>query len=185
MTASARRFDLAALRAIPPRKTAWPADGVVRTVARLYPGDVVASESPLLVSTILGSCVAVGLWDVVRGIGGMNHFMLPTRISDDHDDARYAEVACHRLIKKVVALGAERRDLRAKVIGGATVVDAFRGRRLVIGAENLDAAIDILTRASIDIVDVVSGGRSAVRLAFATDTGALRTARLAEAWNGH
>ena len=45
--------------------------------AYLHAGHMVISREPCRVTTVLGSCVAVGLWDPTSGIGGVNHFLLP------------------------------------------------------------------------------------------------------------
>ena len=45
--------------------------------AYLHAGHMVMSREPCRVTTVLGSCVAVGLWDPSSGVGGVNHFLLP------------------------------------------------------------------------------------------------------------
>ena len=59
----------------------------------LHPGQLVVSAAPCSVSTILGSCVAVCVWDEETGIGGMNHFLLPNFAGRGLSSARFGNVA--------------------------------------------------------------------------------------------
>jgi len=45
----------------------------------IYIGTVFAAREPTVIETLLGSCVAVCLWDPETRVGGMNHFLLRTR----------------------------------------------------------------------------------------------------------
>ena len=59
-------------------RSAAPAADRLRRAAYLQPGQLIAAPEPLEISTVLGSCVAVCLWDRRRGQGGANHFLLPS-----------------------------------------------------------------------------------------------------------
>ncbi|HEU4887495.1 MAG TPA: chemotaxis protein CheD, partial [Thermoanaerobaculia bacterium] len=72
----------------------------------LHPGQIYVTGETVLVSTILGSCVAVCLWDPVASIGGMNHFLLPHGPSSNANDLRYGNTAMQRLLTAIVAKGA-------------------------------------------------------------------------------
>ncbi|MBV8547532.1 MAG: chemotaxis protein CheD, partial [Acidobacteria bacterium] len=74
----------------------------LRTVY-LYPGQVVTASQPLLVSTILGSCIAVCLWDDTARIAGINHYLLPSDPLRWQSDLRYGNVAIDRLIAEIVS----------------------------------------------------------------------------------
>jgi chemotaxis receptor (MCP) glutamine deamidase CheD len=91
----------------------------------LYVGGVHASEEPLLIKTLVGSCIAVCLFDPLPRVGGMNHFMLPRGLSRDiHPDAtRFGIQAMDRLIAAMIKHGAERHRLVARVFGGAQVLN--------------------------------------------------------------
>ncbi|HXQ76848.1 MAG TPA: chemotaxis protein CheD, partial [Gemmatimonadaceae bacterium] len=69
----------------------------LRTVY-LYPGQVFTASQPLLVSTILGSCIAVCLWDEKTRIAGINHYLLPSGPVRTQADLRYGNLAIERLI---------------------------------------------------------------------------------------
>jgi chemotaxis protein CheD len=80
----------------------------------------VSDDVDTTLQTVLGSCVAACLHDPVRGIGGMNHFLLP----DDGTgtDMRYASAAMERLVNELLKNGADRGRLQAKLFGGASIM---------------------------------------------------------------
>ena len=88
-----------------------------------------AKAPPL--TTILGSCVAACLFDPVRGIGGMNHFLLPENPKGSVSAASFGAHAMELLINELIKSGAERSNLRAKVFGGARMISSASdvGRR--------------------------------------------------------
>jgi len=94
--------------------------------AYLHAGHLFVSGTPCRVSTILGSCVSVALFDPVAQVGGLNHFLLPQGPEHTAPSARFGMVAVPWLIEALLAAGAQRRALQAKVFGGACVLRAFR-----------------------------------------------------------
>src|SRR4051812_2754025 len=82
-----------------------------------------------MISTLLGSCIAVCLHDPVARVGGMNHFLLGEPGRDErvpgNDKPRYGVHAMELLINGMRAKGAVRGRLRAQVYGGANVVPAL------------------------------------------------------------
>jgi chemotaxis receptor (MCP) glutamine deamidase CheD len=89
---------------------------------RIYVGEVVASTTPLLLQTLLGSCVAVCLRDPVAGVGEMNHILVPGRC-DGHDrPSRWGVHAMELLINSIMNQGGDWRRLVAKVFGAANVL---------------------------------------------------------------
>ena len=119
--------------------------------AYLHAGHMVISREPCRVTTVLGSCVAVGLWDPTSGIGGVNHFLLPH--GSDPESARFGNAAVRTLIREVVAAGARRRSLQAKLFGGACVLRAFRGfgTGSHLGQKNVEVARQILLDEGIPV----------------------------------
>lgn len=91
----------------------------------LYVGGVFASKAPVNVRTILGSCIAVCLYDPISKAGGMNHFLLPSAKDDDGFEVqRFGVHAMDSLIGELMMRHkADRRRLVAKVFGGAHVLD--------------------------------------------------------------
>ena len=132
----------------------------------LHPGQIYAASHAALVSTVLGSCVAVCLWDPIARIGGMNHFLLPTG-----KGPRYANEAMPQLIEEMTSRGAFVARIVAKVFGGACVIPGFSGSRRAIGSQNTDAALQFLTAHSIPLRATQTGGSRGRKLLFHTGTG--------------
>ncbi len=145
----------------------------LRRAAYLQPGQLIAAPEPLEISTVLGSCVAVCLWDRRRGQGGANHFLLPHHGSGQASP-RYGDVAVEQLVAALLALGSRRDDLVAKLFGGANVITAFRGEREQLGARNVAVARHELDRARVPLVAEDVGGKRGRKLIFHTDDGLAR-----------
>jgi chemotaxis protein CheD len=134
----------------------------------LAPGLLYASAEAAQVTTILGSCVAVCLWDPEGRVGGMNHFLLP---EGGPPSPRFGESAVPLLIERLVDLGARRSRLRAKVFGGACVLEAFRAGANTLGVRNVEIARERLLSAAIPIVGEDVGGDLGRKVVFEVRTG--------------
>ncbi len=138
-------------------------------VSRIIVGEVKASEKPMWISTLLGSCVAVCLFDDVKKVGGMNHFMLPDSNLNNMSSASYGIHAMELLINAIMQLGGDGRRLKAKLFGGC-VVSQGSSRSLNIGRKNIDFATEFLERESIPVVASYVGGQCGMRIDFHTHT---------------
>ena len=130
----------------------------------LRPGDWLFSGTPVRVTTLLGSCVAVMLWSPVRRIGAMCHCMLPQRRLDDFapaPDGRYGEEAAQWMEMHLARCGVGFGELEATLAGGASV----HGWR-EIGEANLRWARDWLAQRGIAVVQQDVGGRVVRRVSF-------------------
>jgi chemotaxis protein CheD len=130
----------------------------------LYPGQVFATRDPIVISTILGSCAAVCLWDGHKRAGGMNHYLLPEGQAEGPNRLRYGNIANPELLRQVLALGCEMRNLQAKVFGGSSAfaVDLSQS----VGTRNVDLAESFLRSAGIPIVEKEVSGKHGRRLVF-------------------
>ncbi len=88
----------------------------------LEPGGLLVSKQPCTLRTVLGSCVAVCLYDPELRQGGMNHFMLPHAPSTQEKSLRYGDRALLALIERLAGMGSDSRRLCASVFGGAGVL---------------------------------------------------------------
>jgi chemotaxis protein CheD len=141
----------------------------LRTVY-LYPGQVFTASQPLLVSTILGSCIAVCLWDEKSRLAGINHYLLPTDPLRGQSDLRYGNRAIDRLIDEMVSGGAATQRLVAKVVGGASILGSG-GARQSIGDQNAAVAREVLQKHGIAITAEQTGGLRGRKLLFHTGNG--------------
>ena len=130
----------------------------------LYPGQVFVTREPMTISTILGSCAAVCLWDRHKRAGGMNHYLLPEGQAEGPNRLRYGNIANPELLREVLALGCEVRNLQAKVFGGSSAfaVDLSQS----VGTRNVDLAESFLRSAGIPIVEREVSGKHGRRLVF-------------------
>lgn len=136
----------------------------------LQPGHLIVAAEPLAITTILGSCIAVCLWDARASVGGMNHFMLPIPVNGHVPSPRFGDFAMEQLLERMQAAGARMRSVRAKVFGGASMFPVAPGRSH-LGAQNADLAIRFLDRAGIPIVERDLGGTRGRKVVFHTGEG--------------
>ena len=90
-------------------------------IKRIVLGQWHSSAQPVLISTLLGSCVSACLYDPVAKIGGMNHFMLPRDVGNEDNPARFGVHAMELLVNELMDTGADRTRLRAHAFGAAAV----------------------------------------------------------------
>jgi chemotaxis protein methyltransferase CheR len=172
-----RRTSLRAPRGKSPTTHEWLQEsGLAR--ARLQSGGLHVSVVPSVVSTVLGSCVSSCLFDPVKAIGGMNHFMLPDAVERSWVPECYGVHAMELLINQLMASGAQRHRLVAKVFGAAHVVPGSAAGRKVADA-NATFVREFLAREGIAILGHRLGGESPLHVSFFTHTGKvlLRTIR--------
>lgn len=149
-----------------------PAAGPERALEYVHPGQVRVGGGQRAFATILGSCVAVTLHDASMRIGGLNHFLLPGPAEGVEPSARYASRALEELLARMLRAGARRQRLVARLVGGASVLDAFRGAEDHLGLRNAAAARVLLAAHGIPIVDADVGGTRGRRLVFVPADGA-------------
>jgi chemotaxis protein CheD len=159
---------------VPPGGPAQYFDREFRVEAvRILPGEYHAASGAVGMTTLLGSCVSTCLWDPLRRIGGMNHFMLPGDTAGSGSpvprSARFGVHAMELLINMMLKLGAERQRLVAKVFGGGRVLKGFVS--LDVGAANCEFVLDFLATEGIPVLarDILDG--YARKLHFSPDTG--------------
>jgi len=134
----------------------------------LMQGDLHYSADPKILMTVLGSCVAVCLWDKTRGIGGMNHFVLPFDRNGE-SNTRYGDVAIDELQAGLLRLGSRAADLQAKVFGGAAVLPFGGGQ--TVGSNNVRYALERLQRDRIRVIARRTGGVLGLQVRFHTCSG--------------
>lgn len=143
---------------------------LVRERRNLHPGQLFVAQRPTTITTILGSCVAVCLWDPQKKIGGMNHFMLPMPAGANVTSARFGNVAMEQLVDGLREAGARLPLLRARVFGGACMFVQMASPEH-LGQKNTGVALDYLCRRGIEVVQTDVGGSRGRKLAFHSETG--------------
>jgi chemotaxis protein CheD len=122
------------------------------------------------ISTILGSCVAVCLWDNQLRIGGMNHILLPDGGSSELQVRSVGAGAMEALINALLKAGAQKSSFEAKVFGGAAIVAGLSD----IGKRNAEFAMNFLSMERIPVISENVGGSGARRLQFWPESGRAR-----------
>jgi chemotaxis protein CheD len=155
--------DASPTHAMPPHEA--------RVQVYLHPGQVFATSTPCEVTTVLGSCVSVLLFDGVRRIGGASHYLLPYEARGDGSTARFGNAAITQLVGKMIELGSRKHDLVAKVFGGASTLASAKAQALTLGEKNVEVARRRLEQDGIPIVAQDVGGNGGRKIVFLTDEG--------------
>jgi chemotaxis protein CheD len=145
----------------------------------IHIGEYLASREGVIIETLLGSCVAVCLIDPVERIGGMNHILLAGEACAGRCDAvsRYAVNAMELLINDIMVLGGKRNRLKAKVFGGAHIIQCI-SRANGPGRINAKFVLRFLELEGIPVLSRDVGGQDARRIYFRTDTGEVLLKRI-------
>jgi len=125
--------------------------------AKLLPGEYYVTVADEIIVTVLGSCVSACIRDPLRGIGGMNHFMLPTSQRDDGDRwqhgcmdaaARYGNYAMELLINTILKHGGHRAHLEVKIVGGGRILTHMTD----IGQRNITFVREYLRTEGLQVI---------------------------------
>lgn len=153
----------------------------------LEPGYIFASAHGAIIRTVVGSCVAICLWDGEKRFGGMNHFLYPQILEKGKTTAEYGNVAIPALVKLLENLGSVRKNIVAQIYGGGKLHNV---KKNTVGEENISIARKQLRKQKIPIISEDVGGRMGRKIIFDTESGqvaVLKVHRLREAdWiEGH
>lgn len=149
----------------------------------IYPGECYVSTKDEYIGTLLGSCVAVCLYDLENQVSGMNHFMLPGKVVNldkqkkkpslekisKQELLKYGTQAINELLKKMLEHG-KKKNIVAKIFGGGKVLE-YQGGSYGISNMNVRLAKILLEMADIPIVSQDIGGNVARKVIFEVKTG--------------
>lgn len=136
----------------------------------IHVGQIHVDAAPKAISTVLGSCVAVCLYDPHSGIGGMNHYLLPFWNGNGLQTPKYGNIAIPKLIDSMLRQGAHPKRMEAKIFGGA-MMHANASEAMMIGHKNILVARDILKEYSISIIAEDIGGHHGRKIQFNLEEG--------------
>ena len=162
-------------------RAAAAADRAATRRIHLVQGEQCIETDPaVVITTILGSCVAACLRDPVAGIGGMNHFLLPGPSSRNGEGSgtsaeRYGVHAMELLVNALLKRGAQRNRLTAKIFGGARMIKSF----VDIGEQNAAFAERFLQAERIPVISGDLRGERGRRIEFWPVSGRARQIMLA------
>ena len=136
----------------------------------VFAGQIVITSAPALITTVLGSCVSVCLWDSVTHFAGMNHYLLPGTAEDRSDNANRGLTSIPLLIKSFQNRKISFDGLEAKVFGGCNSI--YQNKDLYkIGERNVAAAVEILKSYHIKITAQHTGGQYGRKIVMNSTTG--------------
>jgi two-component system chemotaxis response regulator CheB len=130
----------------------------------LLPGEYFISKQPHLISTLLGSCVAVCLYHPQLKFGGMNHFMLPSSPHKERS-GKFGDYATGVLLQFMERTTGSLSGLQAMISGGANVISAV-GSGIQIGQRNIEIAKEILRKHNIPVIQERVGGTHGLKLHY-------------------
>ncbi len=139
----------------------------------LKPGEVYVSKKPAVVSTILGSCVAVTLFNARMRVGSICHALLPKGRAGENGNLDYVDNAVHYMIRRLLAFGIGREEMEVKLLGGADVIECQESSKVTVGQLNIQSALEVIEKEGIRLAVSHVGGKKGRRVRFYTDTGSV------------
>ncbi len=138
------------------------------------PGELLISKKPIVLKTVLGSCVSVCLFDKKKKMGSMCHYLLPICPNKNISSTKYGDIAIELMIKKMVHKYHSKIDnLQAYLIGGASVI--FDERQIFfVGERNVEVAKKLLDKHKIPIIYSDILGEKGRRVIFNTANGEIK-----------
>ncbi len=162
-----------------PLAAALPTEPNPQTAVYLHPAQMHVATAPCAIRTLLGSCVAVCVWDPGVHVGGAIHYLLPRGRHSNGETGRYGTLAVPALIRAVCALGGNRASLRAKIFGGARVLPALHTTNgASLGDHNAAVAWELLAAENVPVVGTDLGGDYGRRVLFHVEDGSAWVWRL-------
>lgn len=137
----------------------------------IHSGQLYVAVRPSIIQTVLGSCVAVCLYDARMQISGMNHYLLPLWNNEGLASPKYGNIAIIKLIEAMEAVGCQRKDMIAKIFGGASPNNFDASKNILVGEKNIQIAHNILHETRIKITASDLGGNRGRKLSLESNTG--------------
>lgn len=151
----------------------------------LKPGEILTSEKPTIVTTVLGSCVAVTMFGERLGVGAICHAMLPMNPTSSGENAfRYVDSAILYMIGELGAAGVEKDEIEVKLMGGADVLERAGNTSASVGQQNVRVAIDIIRKEGLRLAACDVGGDVGRKIIFSTHTGGVLLKRISKKATG-
>ena len=140
----------------------------------LQPGEVRVANANFQLRTILGSCVSITLWHPGKRVGGMSHFLLPTRGASTHEHARlgyYGDEALLLMLEKLGKAGVLPAQCQGKLFGGGNMFPDQMHENITVGRRNGEAARALLEQHGIPLVSESLFGIGHRQVIFDVSTG--------------
>lgn len=147
-------------------------------IAAILPGEFFVSSTPMIVYTVLGSCISACIRDPITGVGGMNHFMLPKPKEGGSDSwgesTRYGSYAMESLINEILKLGGAKSRLEVKLFGAGKIYEG----NIDVGARNTEWVLSFLKTEGLTAVKTDLGDVCPRKVYYYTDSGRVLLKRI-------
>ncbi len=155
--------------------------------AKILPGEYYVTKCDEIITTVLGSCVSACVHDVVAGIGGMNHFMLPISEGRGWSGAsdligtanRYGNFAMEHMINQILKNGGSRENLEAKIFGGGRIIPSLTD----IGKRNVEFVLNYLQKEGLRLISEDVGDLFPRKIVYYPVTGRVLVKKLKQLRN--
>jgi chemotaxis protein CheD len=126
----------------------------------LLPGQWYFGATGATVKTLLGSCIAITLWHPAKGLGGMCHFLLPTRprAADGTLDGRFGDEAVTLMTREIQRSRTRCQDYEVHLYGGADTMPEEAKVKFAIGERNVEKAWELIDQHGFQLQSVDVGG---------------------------
>ena len=150
-----------------------------KKIITIHNGEYYVTRDPkLVIYTLLGSCIAVCLYDQASGIGGMNHFMLPEGIQGQFVSyGNYGLNSLETMMNHLISEGAVYQNMKAKIFGGSNMVD-FHNHGNDVAHSNIQFTLKYLESKRIPIMAKELGGRFGRRIYYVLEDHSVYVGRL-------
>ena len=151
--------------------------------AKILPGQFYVSNQGEMIATVLGSCISACIRDKTTGVGGMNHFMLPSgsngpsaswQNSKVSASLRYGEWAMEFLINEILKHGGNKKNFEVKIFGGGKILQNMTD----IGERNINFVLEFLAQEDLAISSSDLGDNCPRKVLYFSDTGKVKMKRL-------
>ena len=131
-----------------------------------------AQKGERLITYALGSCIGICLYDPQIKLAAMVHIMLPINMEAGRKNTfKYADTGIRETLNQMVAKGAMKERITAKIAGGARMFEVSGGTLGSIGQRNSESVHQVLRRENIRLLWEDVGGKVARTMEFDSATG--------------
>ena len=156
----------------------------VMFAAKILPGEFYFTTANEMIVTVLGSCISACVRDPIAGVGGMNHFMLPSSLHDSHGSwegggdkdysLRYGDFAMKRLINEIMKNGGRRESMEVKIFGGGRILEQMTD----VGGRNIDFVREYIRTSGLLLLNEDIGGIYPRKVYYFPGDGKVRVKKL-------
>jgi chemotaxis protein CheD len=144
----------------------------------LETGDFFATDKDEGLATVVGACISVCIFDDIKHVGGLNHFLVPGPFREAemfiNPAARFGMYAMELLLGELIKLKIDRKNIKAKVFGGA---ELQKNKSDQTGPTNVSFIRAFLRLEEIPVVSEDLGGSQARKILFFPGSGRVLVSR--------